>query len=393
MSRITFGQVNSITQTQLSNNYTRVSKLQEQLSSGKAILRPSDAPIDTTNTMELRSSINSMDQYQRNSNDAMSYLSVIDTTLTGSTAIFQKARERAIQGSSDTLTAQDRGFIGQEVRESILNQMISLSSTSYKGDFLFSGHKTSTPPYTLEKGTESIDATDNTGTNPDDTFLTTVPSTIQIWDRSLADSNTVSTNPRAERMVPGSLTIPGLEETTDYDVDYLAGTITFKTAAATAQAAGGGIDLEYDWIRHTEEDISGEINRQIDKGVDMQINVNADQVFGTTTEEDSFDSMIKLLQGLHTNDSTQINDSITGLDKAIDRTMNSASVIGARFNRLDSSFDRMDSRIIETQRIQSELEDLDFAKAISDFNLASSVYEASLQSASRVISKSLMDYV
>ena len=56
MSRITYSHINSVVQTNLQKNYGKLANLQEQLS-GKRLTRPSDDPIDTTNDLELRSSL------------------------------------------------------------------------------------------------------------------------------------------------------------------------------------------------------------------------------------------------------------------------------------------------------------------------------------------------
>jgi flagellar hook-associated protein 3 FlgL len=424
MSRITFSYVNNIVQGNLANNYTKIARLQEQLSSGKAITRPSDNPVDATNSLELRADLGSMYQWKRNSEDGSSYLAVVDSTLTKGTEIFQRARERAIQGANDTLTAQDRLYIGKDVRESVLNQMITLANTSYKGDYSFSGHRIDLPPYELKGGNFQLDSGNLTAP------LGPAPVTIDLWDTNVSDSinaqvapfpdGVAQGNARATLMVPGSLQIAGatMVEGTDYRVDYVNGKVELLSAVGVNAAnSATGLSFNYEWVRHAENavdvDIDGAILRQVDKEAPMKINVSAKDVFGQPHDngddnsQNTFASIVRLMEGLHgqgagsvgqpvgTNiaSTTIINDSIRGLDTGLRRVLDTAAETGARGNRVDLGIQRLEDREIETRRIQSELEDLDFAKAISDFSLAQAVFEASLQSASKVLQPSLANYL
>lgn len=398
MSRITFSTINEVVQVNLNDNYERLSKLQEQISSGKAINRPSDAPIQVTNALEMRSDISGIQQYRRNAEDGRSYLGVVDATLLNANSIFQSMRERALQGTSDTNSDVERSYIGNEVRQSIL-QLLSVSNTTYKGDFVFSGQNTDVQPYTLEKGSEAIDNVDGTGTDTTDSFLNNAQlnTPIQIFDRNSNDSSTASGNPRVSHILPGTLNIPGLTEGTDFEVDYTGGQITFLTQAAvdTADTAlnPAGITMDFDWIRRSEEDLSQPVMRAIDKNVVMQVNVTASEVFGPLNEMDAFEASIKLLEGLHENDGNRISESITDLDTTFERFLSSQSKVGSRYNQIDQTWGRQGDKEIEATRIMSEIEDLDFAKAISEFTLSESVYNASLQSAARVLQPSLVDFV
>ncbi len=394
MSRITFTHVNEIVQRNLQGNYGKLAKLQEGLSSGKRITRPSDAPIDTINDMKLRSNIESLGQFDRNGADAKSYLGVVDSSLISANDIFQAVRERALQADNSTYTAQDRVYMAADVRQ-MLYQMVSIANTTYKGDYIFAGHSIDTPPWTVAQGTEVIDAVDNTGTDATDTFLTAAElnTPIQLWDRSVTDSDTASGNARVSHVVPGSMTIANLTEGTDYTVDYTAGTVTFLTATATAEAAGAGLQVGYEWLRKSEADLSGKVMRQIDQSVTTQLNLTSDEIFGGNAETDAFEAVIRMMQGMHTNSQADIKTGIDEHDGAFKRLLGAEAVNGSRYNQVEVNLGRVQDRNIETTRIQSELEDLDFAKAISDFTLAESVYKASLSSAARVLQPSLIDFV
>ncbi len=69
--------------TRLRPGLTRLSTVQEQLSTGKRLNRPSDSPTDTSSAMRLRSSLKAAEQYARNAEDGIGRLGLVDSTLTG----------------------------------------------------------------------------------------------------------------------------------------------------------------------------------------------------------------------------------------------------------------------------------------------------------------------
>lgn len=408
MPRITFTQMNNSVQRQLGKNQVKLATLQEQLSSGKRLNRPSDGPIDVVNDMELRNNLAHRNQNLRNSENGNSYLSILDTTMIGMDDQCQRVRELALQGASDTLLARDRTYVNNEVHQ-VLLQFANMANASYKGDFLFSGTDTETAPFSVLRGTNTMNTIANEipagGSLPDpsdEAVVLGVP--MNIFDRSIDDStSTISNNgnPQVKRIIPGTLKLsdPALVEGTDYTVDYVKGTITYLTPAALTAATPvpgvtDGIELSFDWVRRNElQNAHGIVNREVERGTIMRVNVTADAVFGTELEMDAFSSIISLMQGLHTNSQSEIETSITHLDNSFKGILTQQATVGAWVNRMESTMDRNDLNIIETTRLQSELEDLDFAEAISQFTLAESIYNASLQSASRVLTPSLLDYM
>lgn len=401
MSRITFTQVNSLVQRQLNTNQSKLATLQEQLSSGKAISRPSDNPIGAVNAMDLRSSLAYRNQAARNTDNGSTYLAVLDTTLMGYDDLFQSVRESALQGASDTMLPEDRRYVNNEVNE-ILLQMVNMANTTYKGDFLFSGTDTNLPPYSVESGSISINDIGNEiptgGALPDPTDTAwAVGAPIQLYDRNKTDSTSTPSpygNPQVKRIIPGTLEITGFVEETDYEVDYVNGTITFLNPALDPAITGNPVDIQFDWVRRNElPNTNGSILREVEPGVTMQVNVTSDKVFGAETEMDAFSSIISLMQGLWTSEQAEIETSMTNLDSSFQRVLSQQATVGAWTNRMESTADRNDENIIVATDLQSQIEDLDFAKAISDFTLADAIYQASLQSAASVLNKSLMDFM
>jgi len=124
----------------LQNNLTKMGRLQEQLSSGKLITRPSDSPTGTVSAMQLRSEIRSAEQYARNADDGLGWLSTLDVTLTGSLDQVRRARDLTLQGMSSGAgaSAESRAALRVEV-ENIRESLIQLGNTKYLNRPVFGG--------------------------------------------------------------------------------------------------------------------------------------------------------------------------------------------------------------------------------------------------------------
>ena len=93
----------------INKNKLRVSKLDEQYSTGKKIQRPSDDPIITVRALKLRTNLTELNQYyEKNIPDAISWMEVTEGSLDTINEILGKINTYCVQGSSDPLTAANR---------------------------------------------------------------------------------------------------------------------------------------------------------------------------------------------------------------------------------------------------------------------------------------------
>ena len=172
------------------------------------------------------------------------------------------------------------------------------------------------------------------------------------------------------------------------------GTVTFLTAnAATLAGTAGGIQMSYDWLRRNEQDLDGVVNREMEEGVTARMNTTASEVYGSNQEDNAWDAMIHLMEGTLFNKPDKIRASITELDTSMTRSLSAQATNGSRVLRYESTQARNDERIVYTTELQSDVEDVDFAQAISQFTLQQAVYEASLKMGARAIQNSLVDFL
>lgn len=388
MTRITLTRINTDVQLGIQANGGRLDDIMTQISTGKAINQASDDPVGTSKTLRLHSQTSRYDQYYRNMQDGQTWLSTADTALRNGNDSLQRANELAIQGANSTYSATERSYLRNEVRV-LTDQVLYIASTSVKGEYIFSGTRTDKPPFSLEHGQDRLTA----APNANGTSLSAVPATVRLRDTTKTDSSTATGNPAAYDILPGTLSIPGLTEGTDYTVDYRRGEVTFRTPASTALAAGAGIQMDFDWIRRQEEDMNGQVLREVQRDSTIQVNVDPSTAFGNPSSGTVFDNLISLMQGLHVNDANQVRQAMTGVNDSLQQLLRAQTVAGSVANRLNSSQDQNRADALVTTQMTSMIEEIDFTKVVSDYQNRQTVYDAAIRVGSKVIQNSLVNFI
>jgi flagellar hook-associated protein 3 FlgL len=138
--------------TSLNRGMGRLSELQEQLSTGRVINRPSDSPTGTNSALHLREQLAANDQYARNADDGIGRLSQTDTALTTMLDAVRRARGLTLQGMSTGSTGPTaREALATEL-EQIRDGLIASANTTYLGRPIFAGTSGSDVAYDAATG-------------------------------------------------------------------------------------------------------------------------------------------------------------------------------------------------------------------------------------------------
>ncbi len=121
----------------------------EQLSSQKRINRPSDDPEGMKIVMNHRGTLDKITQYQNNILLGKQFLDHTETSLSQAKEVIARAKEIAQQGNNTSLSNDAKQALAREV-EQLGEQLLALSNTRINGEYLFSGFKTDTKPFTLD---------------------------------------------------------------------------------------------------------------------------------------------------------------------------------------------------------------------------------------------------
>lgn len=142
MMRITNGMMMNTTKLNINNNKVSVDRLNTQMSTQKKITKPSDNPLIAIKSLRLSTTLSQINQYCNNNiKDAQSWMDVTETALTNMKDIFKDAYRLCVNGSTDTLTDEDRYTILTQLK-ALSGQLYSEANADYANRTVFSGYKT-----------------------------------------------------------------------------------------------------------------------------------------------------------------------------------------------------------------------------------------------------------
>lgn len=122
-------------------------KTQQQVSSGKRILTPSDDPVAAAQVLELTQSASVNTQYQSSQTAAQNNLGLIDNQLSSVSDLLGRIRELGVQAGDAALSTADRKSISTELRSDFDQLMSIANSTDGNGKYLFSGYQSTNQPF------------------------------------------------------------------------------------------------------------------------------------------------------------------------------------------------------------------------------------------------------
>ncbi len=134
---------------------------------------------------------------------------------------------------------------------------------------------------------------------------------------------------------------------------------------------------------------NGQMQREIDTGATMTINTPGSAVFGP-----AFTALINLRDHLQAGDSAAVRtNDLSSLDAALNTMITARATTGAKLNRLQAAQTQLQQSQAQLAGMLATVQDTDYAAAISNFQQQSTVYQASLQAAAKMLQPSLLDYL
>lgn len=141
--RVTNTMINRTSMRNMNNNKVSVDSLNTQMTTQKKISRPSEDPVIAIRSLQLRSSLNEINQYyKKNIPDAESWLELTETALENMKTITTEVYRQCVKGSNDTLAEDDRDAILQNL-QALRTQIYKEGNADNAGRTIFTGYKTS----------------------------------------------------------------------------------------------------------------------------------------------------------------------------------------------------------------------------------------------------------
>ena len=335
--RVTNSMMISTFNNNLYKNSAKMERFQAQLATNRKIVRISDDPVGVIKSINARTKLVDIEQFNKNVSDARAWMTATETAVSEMNTLIKRAYELTVQASSETLAPEDMKAISYEIAQ-LRDHVIQIGNTTLGDKFIFGGYNVSRRPFEVEDGPAEI---------PDLRTLFFNGSGDEIRDMinddraDLNDSDTVI----------------------NYEIGF---GIYMDIGVGGVTLMGANENNLYKILN----DLSNLLHGFDETGGDLN-----------PSEKDPVTFM------------NQVQPFIRMFQDAQDATLAVLADLGGRQNRLDLVSDRYGQDYINYTQMKSDVEDLDQAEAIMHFSMAEAVYRAALSVGARIIQPTLVDFL
>lgn len=140
--RITNNMILSNTKGNINSNKLLVDKYNTQMTTQKKISKASENPVIAIRSLRLSTTMSQINQFAENNiPDAIAWMNVTENALTNMKDILIDIRTQCVNGSTDTLTSDDRRTLLDNLK-SLSEQVYSEGNAEYAGKSVFTGYRT-----------------------------------------------------------------------------------------------------------------------------------------------------------------------------------------------------------------------------------------------------------
>lgn len=140
--RITNNMILSNTKGNINSNKLLVDKYNTQMTTQKKISKASENPVIAIRSLRLSTTMSQIGQFADNNiPDAVAWMNVTENALTNMKNILTDIRTHCVNGSTDTLTSDDRQTIIDALK-SLSEQVYAEGNSEYAGKGVFTGYRT-----------------------------------------------------------------------------------------------------------------------------------------------------------------------------------------------------------------------------------------------------------
>jgi flagellar hook-associated protein 3 FlgL len=386
---------------------SQVSDTQQQLSTGRRVLTPSDDPASAARVLGLNRAVNTLAQYQSNIDRLTSRLETEEGELTGATNLLQRVRELTVQGNNDVLSSIDRGAIASEIRQ-FRDQLFSMANAKDSGgEYVFAGYQSSTRPFSYNAGVYTYNGDNGQrelqiapsrtvadGDNGFDTFM-------NVATGPVATVNVIApTAPAPAAINAGDITIDGGNGNGPISIGALpaasnpterATQLRDAINAIVGQTGVTAVNATATTLTLTAVDGTGVTINLSGTATTADTGLTAGTTVPVTSRRSIFETLDLLATDLEAGNS--VNRYITDVQLALDTIIEVRTTVGGRLYAVEEQKSVNDDLKLVLETHRSEERDLDYAEAITRLESQMNALQAAQQAYVKVKGLSLFNYL
>lgn len=386
---------------QMSQKTSDVNEQMAYLSSGKQVLTAKDDAVSYGTLAGYENDLANIEKYKRNIIQAESATNLQETVFSGAEDILNNIKDHMLQANNGAMSDEDLQAIAKQTIHSLEEMLELANSQNENGDYIFSGYNVDQQPFSQQVD-GSVSYNGDTGVNElqiakninivtnqtgDAAFLkvdnsigdftanyTTNTSGVALATANVTDRNTYNTG-----VTPHEYTFTFDAITNDLTVTDSSNVVVFPAAPYNA-----GETITFD-------------------GIDVTLSGNSlpGDSFKMTEQEDVSifetinDAITWLESGSISTEQHQVDYSkiLNQLNESLIHISGRQVDSGVRLQVLENQQSRHLDSELNLSTNKSAIEDLDFAKAISDFEQSQLALQVSQQAFTQIQGLSLFNYI
>jgi len=381
--------------TNLMSRQDNLTATQEQMTSGKRVVKASDDPTSAARAERARALEDRTTSSQKAVDASNNAMTLTESALGDAGELLQQARELLVSAGDASYSDAERASKANAIA-AIRSQLLAVANRpDGQGGFVFSGQGSGGAPFVDQPGGVTFQGVGGEVNVATDEPL---PLTLDGGDIFLSANTgngvyvTKNTNSATAWIDSGTVTAPDQITSSTYDIQFstAGGSTTYSVlkdgnAVSTGNPFVSGQEITVDGMSFA---ISG-----------APANGDDFQTTPSTKSLSVFDALDSAVAQLSTSDQggakvqQAVQDSIRNIDQCGSQISSARAFAGTTLQRIDGVKGRLDATELSAQTDRSSAEDLDMVKALSSFNQQQTGYQAALQSYATIQKLSLFNYL
>ncbi|AWH17573.1 flagellar hook-associated protein 3 [Stenotrophomonas sp. ZAC14D2_NAIMI4_7] len=380
-NRISTGMMFSQSVSLMMSKQAKLSHLEQQIATGSKIVTAKDDPVNAGAAVGLDRTLAALERMKLNAGNVQNRLGVQENTLAQVGDMMGRINELTIYANNPALAPADKQSMVTEIK-AIRDNLLSLANSSDgTGRYLFGGTNDSNPPFSRVGGSVvySGDQTQRQVEVGPDTYVRDALPGSEVFLRIPTGDGFVDGGPAAGNTGTGVLTNITRDGTDNWNGQAFS--VRF-TAADTYEVLDAGGTVVGNGTMKSGDDL-------VVNGVRLHIDGKpaAGDSFSVTpsSSRDIFGTLDSLIGALEADTGTPqtlavqqnaLQSSLRDVARAAERMIDARASGGAQLKALDNAADMRESNGVTLKTTLSQMRDLDYADALSQYQLENTALQA-----------------
>ncbi len=372
-----------------------MTRLQEQVSTGSQINRPSDDPSAAYQILGLTSQSRSLGNYMTTLSEVISTLELSSTVIDDMMSTFTETKLRITQITSGVYNEEARKRTAEGIND-ILEQTVSLANWNNMGQYLFGGGDSTSAPYAVERTNGQITSVNYQGSDENrNVEVATGVQTSAFYVgndifRSSSRSEPIFLGDTGAKAGTGTSSVIGdvwltvIHDGSNYKLSIDDGA-TYTTVPAGGNSNQAVTDSRTGKILYID---STEINST---GVELVNIPGTYDVFNTLI---TIRDILKNERGLSDTQVEQLRtNTLNSLEEVSNLLVQTEVSMGTRIGFLEDLKNTLENIKYNAEGQTTHLQEADIAQIVIDLSRREVLYQMSLSIAGKLMSMSLLDFI